>query len=154
MTQRSWLAALVLAGLGALGACHKNATDGAGGSAPPGAPAAQHVDGTPHPDTVVKAWQGAGLPAEGFAPLAPVPYGAAYCEEGRVDTIDTVLCEYHDAESLARGKGALLDQWGREGGHTGLAFQTKLTLLGVFDRARRDPNGKTISKVIDTFRKL
>jgi hypothetical protein len=102
----------------------------------------------------VKAWQGAGLPAEGFAPLAPVPYGAAYCEEGRVDTIDTVVCEYHDAESLARGKSALLDQWGREGGHTGLATQTKLTLLGVFDRARRDPNGKTISKVIDTFRKL
>ena len=40
-----------------------------------------------------------------------------------------------------------MDQWGREGGHTGVAFQTKLTLLGVLDRARHDPNGKVIQQV-------
>jgi hypothetical protein len=125
------------------------------------APAPAAAPGTPPPvagslraDGVVSALRGAGLPTEGFAALNPVPYGAAVCEEGRVDTIDTLVCEYRDDATLARGKAALLDQWGREGGHTGVALASKLTLLGVFDRARHDPNGKTISRVIDTFRKL
>jgi hypothetical protein len=103
---------------------------------------------------VLDALRTAGLPPEGFASLAPVPYGASYCEEGRVDTIDTLICEYRDVSTLAQGKNLLLEQWGREGGHTGVAFETKLTLLGMFDRARHDPNGKTISKVVETFRKL
>ena len=71
-----------------------------------------------------------------------------------MQSIDTLVCEYRDQDALAAGQAALLEQWGREGGHTGVAFQPKLTLLGVFDRARHDPNGKIISQVIDTFRKL
>ena len=101
-----------------------------------------------------KAWQGAGLSPEGFSTITPVPYGAAYCEQGRVQTVDALVCEYHDQDSLSRGKSAMLDQWGKEGVNTGVAFQTKLTLLGVLDRARRDPNGKVTSQVIDAFRKL
>ena len=138
--------------------CKKQAADGGGGAVAPGATpppaAAQHVDGTPHTDAAVKAWQGAGLTPEGFAPLTPVPFGAAYCEQGRVQAIDTVVCEYRDQEALTRGKAELLEQWGREGANTAVAFQTKLTLLGAIDRARRDPNGKVISQLVDTFRKL
>ena len=76
--------------------------------------------------------------------------------EARVysDTIDTVVCEYRDQDSLSRGKSQLMEQWGREGVNTGVAFQTKLTLLGVLDRGRRDPNGKVTSQVLDAFRKL
>ena len=114
----------------------------------------QHVDGTPHTDAVENAWRGAGLASEGFAPLQPVPYGAAYCEEGRVQNIDTVVCEYGDQDSLSRGQAFLLDQWGREGGHTGVAFRSKLTLVGAVDRAGSDPNGKVIHRAIDIFRKL
>ena len=134
-----------------------------GAPAPPGAapapgasaaPPAARGEGSLHADAVVNALKGAGLPAEGFAALSPVPYGATACEEGRVDTIDTLVCEYRDDATLTRGKAALLEQWGREGGHTGVALASKLTLLGVFDRARHDPNGKTISRVVDTFRKL
>jgi len=127
------------------------------GAAPaPGAtpPAAQHVDGTPHTDAAVKAWQGAGLTPEGFAAMTPVPFGAAYCEQGRVQAIDTVVCEYRDQDALNRGKNEMLEQWGREGANTAVAFQTKLTLLGALDRARRDPNGKVMSQLVDTFRKL
>ena len=98
----------------------------------------RHFDGTPHTDAAIKAWQGAGLSPEAFAAITPVPYGAAYCEQGRVQTIDAVVCEYHDQDTLTRGKSAMLDQWGKEGVNTGVAFQTKLTLLGVLDRGRRD----------------
>ena len=112
------------------------------------------MDGTPHTDAAVKAWQGAGLTPEGFAPVTPVPFGAAYCEQGRVQAIDTVVCEYRDQEALGRGKTEMLEKWGREGANTAVAFQTKLTLLGVMDRGRKDPNGKVISQLVETFRKL
>jgi hypothetical protein len=139
--------------------CKKQAADGGSanpGAAAPGAtpPTPQHVDGTPHTDAAVKAWQGAGLTPEGFAPVTPVPFGAAYCEQGRVQAIDTVVCEYRDQETLGRGKTEMLEKWGREGANTAVAFQTKLTLLGVLDRGRKDPNGKVMSQLVETFRKL
>ena len=121
-------------------------------AAGPAAP--QHVDGTPHTDAAIKAWQGAGLSPEGFAALTPVPFGAAYCEQGRVQAIDTLVCEYRDQNALNQGKTELIAQWEREGVNTGVAYQTKLTLLGVLDRGRRDPNGKVVSQVVDAFRKL
>jgi hypothetical protein len=148
------MAVAAIAGVAFSSACSKK--DGAAGGGPnAAAPAAvQHVDGTPHADGAIKAWQGAGLNPEGFTPITPVPYGAVYCEQGRVQTIDALVCEYRDQDSLSRGKTQLMEQWGREGVNTGIAFQTKLTLLGVLDRGRRDPNGKVASQVVDAFRKL
>jgi hypothetical protein len=139
--------------------CHRDAASGTTPPAPgaPAAPAtapAAHVDGTAHTDAVENAWRTAGLAPEGFAPLQPVPYGASYCEQGRVQSIDTVVCEYRDQDSLAKGQAGLMDQWGREGGHTGVAYHSKLTMIAVVDRARHDPNGKIIHQVIDSFRKL
>ena len=146
--------------LGLLG-CHKSAPAGGAAPAAPGtpgsaapAPPPEHVDGTPHTDAVQSAWRNAGLAPEGFAPLQPVPFGASYCEEGRVQGLDTMVCEYRDQDALAKGQASLLDQWGREGGHTGVAFHQKLTVVGVVDRARHDPNGKVIHQVIDAFRKI
>jgi hypothetical protein len=155
---RFGLSGCLLAGLFVAAGCHKGATPAPAAGGPGAAPAApapaQHVDGTADTDTVENAWRAAGLAPEGFAPLQPVPYGASYCEQGRVQTIDTLVCEFHDQETLGKGQTALLDQWGREGGHTGVAFHAKLTVVGVVDRARHDPNGKVIHQVIDTFRKL
>jgi len=142
----------------ALLGCHKSSAPSGSTPAAPGAPpvasAPEHVDGTPHTDAVEKAWRSAGLTPEGFAPLQPVPYGASYCEEGRVQGLDTLVCEYRDPDALAKGQSSLLEQWGREGGHTGVAYHQKLTVVGVVDRARHDPNGKVIHQVIDTFRKI
>jgi len=156
----------LVVGLLVLVGCHKassppsgpggppSGTPLAAGAAPAAPPPAQHVDGTPHTDAVENAWRGAGLAPEGFAALEPVPYGASYCEEGRVQGIDTLVCEYRDQDALGKGQAGLLEQWGREGGHTGVAFHAKLTMIGLVDRARHDPNGKVIHQVIDTFRKL
>jgi hypothetical protein len=147
----------VIAMASAVGGCGKKdggAPPAGANAAAPAAAAPQHVDGTPHADAAIKAWQGAGLNPEGFAPITPVPLEAVYCEQGRVQGVDAMVCEYRDQDALNRGKTELLAQWGREGVNTGVAFQTKLTLLGVLDRGRRDPNGKVVSQVVDAFRKL
>jgi hypothetical protein len=144
----------MMVALAVLAGCRGKGDGAAPGTGAPPSAGAPAAPGSARADGVVSALRNAGLPTEGFAALNPVPYGAAACEEGRVDTIDTLVCEYRDDATLTRGKTALLDQWGREGGHTGVALASKLMLLGVFDRARHDPNGKTISRVVETFRKL
>jgi hypothetical protein len=137
-----------------LGGCGKKSGAPAGGPAGSQPVAASHVSGTPHTDDVVDAWRSAGLRPEGFAPLQPIPYGAAFCEEGRVQGIDTLVCEYADDGTLGRGQQLLKDEWGREGVHTGVTLTTKRTLLAIVDRGRHDPNGKTISQLVKAFRKL
>ena len=82
-----------------------------------------------------------------------MPFGAAYCEQGRVQAIDTVVCEYRDQEALGRGKTEMLESGGARAPTPAVALQTKLTLLGVLDRGRQDPNGKVISQLVETFRK-
>ena len=140
--------------------CHKASPTAPGASTAPGTPAEPaaappaHVSGTPHTDAVQNAWRSAGLAPEGFAALSPVPYGASICEEGRLQGLDTIVCEYRDQDALTKGKASLLEQWGREGGHTGVAIHQKLTVVGVVDRARHDPNGKVIHQAIETFRKI
>jgi len=123
-----------------------------GAAAGPGEPA--HVDGTPHTDQVVNAWKGAGFPAEGFAAIDPTAYRAGYCSQGRVGGIDALICEYRDDDSIDRARKLIQDEWGKEGVHTGVALRSKRTLVAVADRGRSDPSGKTINKLLDTFKKL
>ena len=140
---------LVAAVLAVAGCGKKN-----GGAGPGAPPTANHVSGTPHTDAVIDAWKSAGLKPEGFALVQPIPFGASYCEEGRVQGVDALVCEYADDATLDRGQKLLKDEWGREGVHTGVSMRTKRTLMAVVDRGRHDPNGKTISQLVTAFRKL
>jgi hypothetical protein len=130
-------------------ACSKGggASTGAGSAAP------AHLSGTPHTDEVIAAIKDGGLRAEGFALLQPIPFGAGYCEQGRVEGIDTLVCEFADEGGLNQGKHLVQEQWGREGVQTGVATSAKRTLLGVADRGHHDPNGKTISRILAAFKK-
>ena len=119
-----------------------------------GAPGAAHVSGTPHTDKVVDTFTDAGLHAEGFAPVQPIPFGAAYCEQGRVEGIDTLVCEFADDASVDQGKKLMQDQWEREGVQTGVASTAKRTLIGIVDRGHHDPNGKTISRIVTAFKRI
>jgi hypothetical protein len=119
-----------------------------------GGSAAAHVDGTPHTDAVLDAWTGAGLAPQGFAAVKPAPYAATYCERGSVGGVETLVCEYADEGAITRGQQELKDEWARVGVQTAVAVRTKRTLLAAVDRERHDPNGKTINKLIQAFRKL
>ena len=70
--------------------------------------------GTPHTNKVIHTLKSAGLAPEGFATTEPARYGASFCEYGRVNDIDALVCEFADGGSLARGKQLLGDEWGRE----------------------------------------
>jgi len=119
-----------------------------------GAPGAAHVSGTPHTDKVIDTLTDAGLHAEGFAAVQPVPFGAGYCEQGRIEGIDTLVCEFADDGGLDQGKKLMQEQWEREGVQTGVATTAKHTLLGIVDRGHHDPNGKAISRILAAVKKI
>jgi hypothetical protein len=115
---------------------------------------AVHVKGTPHTDEVLAAWRTAGLTPEGFGPMNPMIEKATYCERGKVNFVDTTLCEFESDQALDTGVQKVRQEWERIDAHTGVVVRAKFTLLAVVDRERREPSGKTISQIINVFSKL
>ena len=130
--------------LAALPACHKNEVP----------TSAAHVAGTPHTDEVLAAWRSAGLTAEGFTFAPPPPNTATYCERGKVQGVDTTVCEYADDQALERGVQQVKQEWARVDVHTGVVLRAKRTTMVAIDRERREPSGKTISQMAKVFGKL
>jgi hypothetical protein len=135
---------VVVATLGAAAGCGKGKSEAPN----------LHAQGTPNTNAVLDAWSSAGLQPQSFAAVAPPPYGAKYCERGTVSGVDTLVCEYENDDAIAKGQQALRDEWSKAGVQTAVAVRTKRTLLSAVDRERRDPNGKTINQLIQTFRKM
>jgi hypothetical protein len=113
-----------------------------------------HAAGTPPTNAVLDAWSGAGLAPQSFVAVDPPPYGAKYCERGNVNGVETLVCEYADDAAITKGQQQLRDEWNKAGVQTAVAVRSKRTLLSAVDRERRDPNGKTINQLIQTFRKM
>ena len=116
--------------------------------------AAKHVAGTPHTDEVLNAWRSVGLTTDAFASVEPAPNSANYCEHGRVQGVDTLVCEYASDDSIAQGTEQVKQGWARVDAHTGVVLRTKHTLMVVVDRERREPSGKTINQMAKVFSKL
>jgi hypothetical protein len=102
-------------------------------------------------EQISEAFTAAGLKADNFQPTDPTRFSAAKCLAGRVDDIDTVVCEYGSPDALALGKKAG-EQWAGTA-TTAAVLGNGRTLLAVADRAHTDPNGKTIHKITQAFRK-
>ncbi len=115
---------------------------------------ANHVPGTPHTDEVLAAWRNAGLVADGFDFAPPPPNTATYCERGRVNGVDTTVCEYGDDKSLDRGVEQVRQDWERLDVHTGVVLRAKRTTMVAVDKERREPSGKTINAMAKVFTKL
>jgi hypothetical protein len=132
--------------LGLLPGCSKDKT--------PAPPTHVHVPGTPHTDEVLMAFRKAGLVPDGFAEMKPVPAPATYCERGKVNGVETMVCEYQDDLALDKGVQLIKEGWARVDTHTGVVVRAKRTLLAVEDRERREPSGKTISQMLNIFNTL
>jgi hypothetical protein len=100
---------------------------------------------------VSDAFSSAGLRTQSFQPTDATRFSAQKCVEGTVDGIDTLVCEYGSPDALALGKKAG-EQWAGTA-MTAAVLGNGRTLLAVADRARSDPNGKTIHKITQAFTK-
>jgi hypothetical protein len=102
-------------------------------------------------EQVSDAFTAAGLKPESFQPSDPSRWNAQKCVAGSVEGIETVVCEYASPEAVASAKKAG-EQW-VGGATTASVLSNGRTLLVVADRSHVDPNGKTINKITQAFRK-
>ena len=105
--------------------------------------------GGPSMEQVSQAFTAAGLQPSQFAPTDATRFNASRCYAGRIDGIDAIVCEYATPEALAVGKQAG-EQWAASA-PTAAVLGNGRTLLALADRARTDPNGRTIHKITRTF---
>jgi len=134
---RAWLA-LAVVGAVSLGGCRR-----------------AHVAGTPSTDDVAKAFTQAGLDAEGLAKVeTPDAWSAEYCVDGPVAGLAIVICEYQNDADLVVGEKKAHTDWNAANVETGVVVHVGRTMLVVSDRAKKDPSGKTIARLLTAFRGL
>jgi hypothetical protein len=102
-------------------------------------------------EQISDAFSAAGLRVTQFAPTDPTQFSATRCLAGRVEDVDTLVCEYGSSDALALGKKAG-EQWAGSA-TTAAVLGNGRTLLAVADRAHSDPNGKSIHRITQAFTK-
>ena len=95
------------------------------------------------------ALSSAGFKAGELKDTDPLRFSAQKCQEGTLEGVDTVLCEYGSGDAAKLGKNAGED-WVATA-TTGAVLINGLTLIAVADRSRADPNGKVIHRLTQAF---
>lgn len=129
MTRARLLPGLLLAALLGLAACEE-ASSGA-------------------TDGIVEGWRKAGLTPTAFAKLEDEGLKPGKCQQGKVDGVAVVLCEYADAAAAHAAQNTGLSHVGEA---TGLALAADKLLLIVSDPDKGDPAGEKINKIAAAFR--
>jgi hypothetical protein len=122
-----------------LAACSKDDTAGV----TPSSMAAATKDGTSPRDAVFGAWKSGGLAVSPFE-IAKTQVGQD-CTRGKVASLDVLVCTYGSSDAAKTAEAAAY-RW--VGDTTGAAQTRGSLLIAVADRAKSDPNGKTINQVM------
>lgn len=100
-------------------------------------------------DGIVNAWRQAGLTPTVFSELENESLKPGKCQQGKVDGLAVVLCEYADAAAAHSAQNTGL---GHVGETTGLALAADKLVLIVSDPDKSDPAGRKINQIAATFR--
>jgi hypothetical protein len=98
---------------------------------------------------VLEAWRKAGLMPSVFSALDDESLEPGKCQQGKVDGVSVVLCEYADAAAARAAHNTGLAHVGET---TGLARAADKMLLIVSDPDKADPSGRKIGAIAATFR--
>jgi hypothetical protein len=133
-TERTGLAALACAllGIAASTGCHHSPTEGG-----------------VRMEQVLAAFDKAGWKASALPLRDPGKLSAQKCVEGTLDGVEALICEYGGADAALRGKKAV-EGWVASA-VTGVALGNGRTVLGLADRSRKDPVGKSIHAISQTY---
>jgi hypothetical protein len=100
-------------------------------------------------DPGLDALRSAGLKVDAFQPVDPRHLSAIACQQGMVEGLDALLCDYGGPQAWVRGKKGAEEWIGSA--LTGTWAGRDALLLVVADRAHADPNGKTMQKIVKAF---
>ena len=98
---------------------------------------------------VLSAWTQAELAPTGFDDFKNESLGKdALCKQGKVQGVETTLCQYPSVDAARAAYPAGLSYVGEI---TGLTLTSGKLLLIVADRDNKDPTGRTINKAAQIF---
>jgi len=100
-------------------------------------------------DSIVEGWRKAGLTPTVFSDLENESLKPGKCQQGKVDGLAVVLCEYADAAAAHASQNTGL---GHVGETTGLALAADKLLLIVSDPDKSDPAGRKLNQIATSFR--
>jgi hypothetical protein len=100
-------------------------------------------------DDIFAELSSAGLQAKDVGPADGGALGGGECKAGAVKGIELTVCRYGDEKAAGAAQPAGL---ARVGEATGAALTHGPLLLVVADRAKADPDGKTINQITRVFR--
>jgi hypothetical protein len=100
-------------------------------------------------DSIVAGWRKAGLTPTVFSQLEDESLKPGKCQQGKVDGLAVVLCEYADAAAAHAAQNTGL---GHVGETTGLALAADKLLLVVSDPDKSDPTGRKVNQIATSFR--
>jgi hypothetical protein len=100
-------------------------------------------------DGIVNAWRQSGLTPTVLSSLDDENLKPGTCQQGKVDGLAVVLCEYADTAAAHAAQATGL---GRVGETTGLALAASKQLLIVSDPDKADPSGRKINAIAESFR--
>jgi len=98
------------------------------------------------------AFKDTGHAVSEFSDADASGYGAKKCQNGTIDQLAVLLCEYGSNEAAVMGQTAA-ERWGGDTG-TVVVLRRGSVLFAVADRNHADPNGKTISALAKVFRRV
>ncbi len=98
--------------------------------------------------SIVAAWQKAGLEPSALEPIDGKPFDDGMCRTGSVGGIDVTLCEYKDADAAKKAEAVGLTKIGDA---TGVARAEGRVMIVLADRRGHDPNGRTINRILKVF---
>jgi hypothetical protein len=98
---------------------------------------------------IIEAWRKAGLMPAVFSALEDESLKPGQCQQGKVDGVSVVLCEYADATAARAAYNTGLAHVGEV---TGLARAADKMLLIVSDPDKADPSGRKIDTISASFR--
>lgn len=113
-----------------------------------------HVKGTVAVDTILKSWQADGFDTASVLNIDPDTWSAGACSRGTITALDVLICEYSSDEALSAGEARIMTDWTASSIPTGVAIRTARTILALADPNQTDPSGRTIARLLKTFREL
>ncbi len=100
-------------------------------------------------EQLTSRWSKAGLETSAFEAIDGAKLGGGTCTRGKVNGIETTVCQYASESDAAAAQPRGLGMVGRA---TGASLAEGRLLLVVADRKKVDPSGRVINKMTRVFR--
>jgi len=113
-----------------------------------------HVSGTASTDAVLAAFKDGGFDVTLMNVVEPDAWTAEHCVSGKISELEVLVCEFKTDEGLAGGSDEVRRGWDAVNVDTGVVLHNGRTMLAIADRAKHDPSGRAIARMLNAFRAL